>query len=122
MLISAAMTMILPTFKAHYNWPLVNAPAASFFQNVHPSILLSFYMNFAHKYVLFIKGDTLDDVVEEGLHQVYVFLMRALQEHRRQGRNGDYESFAIELLALLQKYRPLYTTPMLEPPESDFRS
>src|SRR5256885_9044132 len=81
-----------------------------------------FYMNFAHKYVIFMKGDTLDDVVEEGLHQVYVFLMRALQEHRRQGRNGDYESFAIELLALLQKYRPLYTTPMLEPPESDIRS
>ena len=80
------------------------------------------YMNFAHKYVIFMKGDTLDDVVEEGLHQVYVFLMRALQEHRRQGRNGDYESFAIELLALLQKYRPLYTTPMLEPPESDIRS
>src|SRR5439155_13727276 len=122
MLISAAMTMILPTFKAHYNRPLVNAPAASFFQNEHPSNLLSSYMNFAHKYVIFMKGDTLDDVVEEGLHQVYVFLMRALQEHRRQGRNGDYESFAIELLALLQKYRPLYTTPMLEPPESDIRS
>ena len=93
-----------------------------FFQNVHPSILPFFHMNFAHKYVIFMKGDTLDDVVEEGLHQVYVFLMRALQEHRRQGRNGDYESFAIELLALLQKYRPLYTTPMLEPPESDIRS
>jgi hypothetical protein len=67
-------------------------------------------MNFAHKYVLFIKGDTVDDIVEEGLHLVYVFLMRALQEHRNQGKNGEYESFAIELLALLQKYRNLYTT------------
>src|SRR5713101_2237418 len=31
----------------------------SLFQNEHPSILLSFYMNFAHKYVIFMKGDTL---------------------------------------------------------------
>ena len=121
MLISAATaTRILSAFKAHYNRPLVNAPAA-FFKQIFFH-LFTFYMNFAHKYVIFMKGDTLDDVVEEGLHQVYVFLMRALQEHRRQGRNGDYESFAIELLALLQKYRPLYTTPMLEPPESAIRS
>ena len=68
-------------------------------------------MNFAHKYVIFMKGDTLDDVVEEGLHQVYVFLMRALQEHQRQGRNGEYEAFALQLLAMLQKYRYLYTNP-----------
>jgi len=40
-------------------------------------------MNFAHKYVLFIKGDTLDEVSEEALHLVYIFVMRALQEHRR---------------------------------------
>jgi len=72
-------------------------------------------MNFAHKYVLFIKGDTLDDIVEEGLHVVYAFLPRALQEHRRQGRNGEYETFAVELLALLQKYRYLYTTPVDAP-------
>lgn len=68
-------------------------------------------MNFAHKYVLFIKGDTLDDIVEEGLHIVYLFLMRALREHRQEGKNGDYEAFAVEMLALLQKYRHLYTTP-----------
>ncbi len=71
-------------------------------------------MNLAHKYALFIKGDTLDEMVEEGLHLVYVFLMRALQEHRRQGGNGDYESFAVELLALLQKYRTLYTNEATE--------
>jgi len=117
MLIRPAMGMY--TLPATGRWSTRQRPL---FQNEHPSILLSFYMNFAHKYVIFMKGDTLDDVVEEGLHQVYVFLMRALQEHRRQGRNGDYESFAIELLALLQKYRPLYTTPMLEPPEADIRS
>ncbi len=67
-------------------------------------------MNFAHKYVLFIKGDTLDEVAEEALHLVYVFVMRALQEHLAQGRNGEYEAFALELLAMLQKYRSLYTT------------
>ncbi len=72
-------------------------------------------MNFAHKYVLFIKGDTVNDIVEEGLHVVYVFLMRALQEHRMQGKNGEYETFAVELLALLQKYRTLYTTPVDAP-------
>ena len=68
-------------------------------------------MNFAHKYVLFIKGDTLDEVAEEALHLVYIFVMRALQEHRNQGRNGEYEAFAVELLAMLQKYRHQYTTP-----------
>jgi hypothetical protein len=68
-------------------------------------------MNFAHKYVLFIKGDTLDEVSEEALHLAYLFVMRALQEHRIQGRNGEYETFAVELLAMLQKYRYLYTTP-----------
>ena len=98
---------ILPACKAHYNRPLVNAPAAFFKQiSFH---FFAFYMNFAHKYVLFIKGDTLDDVAEEGLHLVYVFVMRALQEHRRQGRNGEYEAFALQLLAMLQKYRYLYT-------------
>jgi len=68
-------------------------------------------MNFAHKYVLFIKGDTLDDVAEEALHLVYVFVMRSLQEHRRQGRNGEYEAFALQLLAMLQRYRSVYTNP-----------
>ena len=78
-------------------------------------------MNFAHKYVLFIKGDTLDEVAEEALHLVYVFVMRALQEHRSQGRNGEYEAFALQLLAMLQKYRYLYTTPINAPsPPSDY--
>ena len=87
--------------------PLVNVSAA-FFKT--PITQIPTLMNFAHKYVIFIKGDTLDEVAEEALHLVYVFVMRALEEHRRQGRNGEYESFAIELLALLQKYRHQYTT------------
>src|SRR5438132_13971528 len=68
------------------------------------------YMNFAHKYVIFMKGDTLDEMAEEALHFSYMYVMRALQEHRSQGRNGEYEAFAVELLAMLQKYRSLYTT------------
>src|SRR5438067_629450 len=75
------------------------------------SILLSFYMNFAHKYVIFMKGDTLDEMAEEALHYVYIYVMRALQEHQRQGRNGEYEAFALQLLAMLQRYRYLYTNP-----------
>jgi hypothetical protein len=68
-------------------------------------------MQFGHKYVLFIQGNTIDEVTEEALHLVYIFVMRALQEHRRQGRNGEYEAFALELLAMLQKHRYLYTNP-----------
>jgi hypothetical protein len=68
-------------------------------------------MQFGHKYVLFIQGNTIDEVSEEALHLVYIFVMRALQEHRNQGRNGEYEAFALELLALLQRYRHLYSNP-----------
>src|SRR5438445_551825 len=65
----------------------------------------------ADKYVIFMKGDTVDEMAEEALHYVYIYVMRALQEHRRQGRNGEYEAFALQLLAMLQKYRYLYTNP-----------
>ncbi len=68
-------------------------------------------MDFTNKYMLFIQGDTLDEVAEEALHLVYMFVMRALQEHRSQGRNGEYEAFALELLAMLQRHRYLYTNP-----------
>ncbi len=63
-----------------------------------------------YKYDINIKCDTIDEVIEEALHLVYIYLLRALIEHRRQGRNGEYERFAIELLAMLQKHRVLYTT------------
>ncbi len=62
------------------------------------------------KYDISIKGNTVDEIIEEALHLVYIFLLRALREHRRQGRNGEYEEFAIGLLAMLQKHRDLYTT------------
>ncbi len=62
------------------------------------------------KYLIYIRGNTLDEATEEALHIGYWLLTRALQEHRRQGRNGDYEGFAVEVLALLQRHRHLYTT------------
>lgn len=67
-------------------------------------------MDFPQKYVIVIRAESMDEAVEETLHLAYVFLMRALREHRAQGRNGEYERFAIELLALLQRYRNQYTT------------
>jgi hypothetical protein len=62
------------------------------------------------KYLIYIRGNTLDEATEEALHLAYWLLTRALLEHRRQGRNGDFEAFALEVLASLQKYRHLYTT------------
>src|SRR6266404_5298936 len=101
MLISAATDMrILSAFKAHYNRAAGQRASGLFFNT-----------NFAHKYVIFMKGDTVDEMAEEALHYVYIYVMRALQEHRRQGRNGEYEVFALQLLAMLQKYRYLYTNP-----------
>jgi hypothetical protein len=76
-------------------------------------------MSLTYRYVIYIKGYNLDDTTEEVLHLTYLFLGRALQEHRRQGRNGDYEAFAIQVLALLQKYRYVYTTGNIEVPEPE---
>ena len=73
-------------------------------------------MDVPRKYVLFIKGDSLDEITEEALHFVYFFLARALLAHRQRGQNGEYETFAVEALALLQKYRHLYA-PLRNPPE-----
>ena len=66
-------------------------------------------MNFAHKYNFFIKGDTVEEILEESLHFAYFFLGRELQLHRQRGENGEYETFLVEILALLQKNRHLYT-------------
>ena len=48
--------------------PLVNLSAALF---KCTSPILFFHMNFAHKYVIFMKGDTLDEMAEEALHFAY---------------------------------------------------
>ncbi len=64
-----------------------------------------------------LRGNTLDEATEEALHLAYWLLTRALLEHRRQGRNGDYETFAVEVLASLQRNRHLYTTQNTETQE-----
>jgi hypothetical protein len=70
------------------------------------------------RYFIVIRGNTVTTLTEEALHFTYFFLGRALAEHRQQGKNGEYETFAVGLLALLQKYRHLYTTPP-EPPDPE---
>ena len=72
-------------------------------------------MPLTQQYLIYIRGDSLDQVTEESLHLTYFFVGRALQEHRRRGRNGEYEEFAVELLALLQRCRHVYTTKVDEP-------
>jgi hypothetical protein len=75
-------------------------------------------MNFAHKYSLFIKGDTIKEILGESLHFAYFFLGRELQLHRQSGENGEYETFLVEMLALLQKNWYLYTA-VPEAPEPE---
>ena len=62
-----------------------------------------------NQYLIYIRGNSLEEATEEALHVAYWFLTRALQEHRKQGRNGEYEAFAVGVLALLQRYRHVYT-------------
>ena len=64
-----------------------------------------------HNCYILIRGNTLGEITEEALHYAYFYLTRSLLEHRAQGKNGEYETFAVEVLALLQKYRHLYTNP-----------
>jgi len=70
------------------------------------------------RYLIVIRGNTFKGMTEEALHFLYFFLGRALAQHRQEGQNGEYETFAVSVLALLQKYRHLYTT-LPEPPEPE---
>ena len=63
-----------------------------------------------NQYLIYVRGNSLEAATEEALHLTYWFLTRALQEHRRQGRNGEFEAFAVGILALIQRYRHVYTT------------
>ena len=67
------------------------------------------------KYLIVIRGDTVDGMTEEALHFAYLFLSRALERHRQEG-DGEYETFALAVLVLLRKYRHLYTT-LPDPPD-----
>jgi hypothetical protein len=66
-------------------------------------------MTLTQQYLIYIRADTLAEATEQSLHLTYWFLTQALQEQRRGGRNGEFEAFALEALALLQKHRHLYT-------------
>jgi hypothetical protein len=74
--------------------------------------------NVPQRYFIVIRGNTLSVMTEEALQFVYFFLGRALTQHRQEGKNGEYEEFAVGVLALLQKYRHLYTNPP-DPPEPE---
>ena len=68
------------------------------------------------KYAIIVNGDNLDEAVEECAHLLYLLLGRALQAHRRSHTEEcGFEGFALEALAMLQKYRPVYTNPPIPP-------
>ena len=52
-----------------------------------------------HNCYILIRRDTLAEITEEALHYAYFYLTRSLLEHRAQGNNGEYEAFALEVLA-----------------------
>ncbi len=66
-------------------------------------------MTLTQQFVIYIAADSLTEATEQSLHYSYWFLTQALQEHRRAGRTGEFEAFALETLALLQRHRRLYT-------------
>jgi len=67
-------------------------------------------MSLTQQYLIYIRADSLDEAAEQALHLAYWFLTRALEEHKRQGKNGEFETFALGVLALLQQYRHTYTS------------
>lgn len=74
-------------------------------------------------YEINIRGSTPEDITEEALHFAYSCLTRSLRQHRLEGKNGEYEVFAVEVLALLQRYWHLYTTPTGAPsPPPEYNS
>jgi hypothetical protein len=68
-------------------------------------------MYVTHNCYILIRGNSLEEITEEALHYAYFYLTRSLVEHRAQGKNGEYEAFALQVLALLQEYRHVYTCP-----------
>jgi len=62
------------------------------------------------KYAIIVDGDSLDEAVEEAAHLLYLLLGRALRAHRRDHyEECGFEGFALETLALLTKYRNIYS-------------
>jgi len=62
------------------------------------------------KYAIIVDGDSLDEAVEEASHLLYLLLGRALRAHRRDHREDcGFEEFALEMLAVLARYRSVYS-------------
>jgi hypothetical protein len=62
------------------------------------------------RYAIIVKGDSLEEVVEETAHLFYMVLSRTLRAHRRHhSEECPFEEFALEALAVLTKYREVYS-------------
>lgn len=62
------------------------------------------------KYAIIVDGDSLDEAVEEAAHLLFLLLGRALRAHRRDHvEECGFEGFALEMLAILTKYRNAYS-------------
>jgi hypothetical protein len=67
--------------------------------------------NSTQKYAIIVNGDSLDEAVEEAAHLLNLLLGRALRAHRRDHvEECGFEVFALETLAILAKYRHVYST------------
>ncbi len=75
-------------------------------------------MNFPYRYAIDLKGDTIEEMLEQALHFAYFYTALSLYIRTQ---DEQFEAFAIELLALLQKSRHLYTRPRdpPAPPQGD---
>jgi hypothetical protein len=62
-------------------------------------------------YEIIMHGNTLDRITEDSVRFAYAFVSLSLRQHRIEGKNGEFETFAVEFLAHLQKYWYVYTTP-----------
>ncbi len=76
----------------------------------------SYFRKIAHmtegpsKYAIIVDGDSLDEAVEEASHLLFLLLGRALRAHRRDHvEDSGFEEFALETLAVLTKYRDVYS-------------
>ena len=70
------------------------------------------------KYAIIVDGNSLEEAVEETGHLLYLLLGRVLRAHRRDHvEECEYEDFALETLALLTKYRSVYSREV-SPPQS----
>ena len=71
------------------------------------------------KYAIIVDGDSLDEAVEEAAHLLYLLLGRALRAHRRDHyEECGFEEFALEMLAMLDRYRNAYSKELLHGPHA----